>query len=185
MAKATLTLANGTVVQLDGTPEEVHRLLELYSGQSTSASAAAPAPRKQRRPKTRARAVKTASAKAEGAAPGLTEIVNLVKNSDEADLIERNILDRASQVDRVLLPLYIVHEHLGNQFGLTSGEVAKVTTELGVRMTQPNASRTLSDAASRYVMGDKVRRKGQPVRYRLSRRGLQYMKSVLSSDNGE
>ena len=31
MAKASLTLANGTVITLEGTPEEVHRLLQLYS----------------------------------------------------------------------------------------------------------------------------------------------------------
>lgn len=175
MAKASLKLANGAVVTIDGTPEEVHRLLSLYSG-GASAAGSAKAPRTPK---------KKASARGQGLpsetdSPDLNEIVNLVKNCDEAEALENKILDRASQVDRTLLPLYIVHEHMGNKFGLTSGEISTVTAELGVRVTQPNASTTLSSTAARYVMGDKVRKRGQPTRYRLSRRGLQYLKSVIS-----
>lgn len=192
MAKATLTLPNGTVVGLEGTPEEVHRLLEVYSG-----GAAPPAPATRNRHEVGRRARKrvrratqpsaTAQSEEEKEGADLNGIVNLVKNCDDADGIESNVLDRASQVDRTLLPLYIVHEELGNKFGLTSGEISKITTELGVRVTQPNASRTLSGVASRYVMGDKVRKKGQPVRYRLSRRGVQYMKDVIrgKGDQGD
>jgi hypothetical protein len=175
MAKATLKLPGGAIVTLEGTPEEVQHLLAHYGGASARPLPSA----KAKRPASKAsRPTRAASANDESA-PDLNEIVNLVKNCDEADGIAKNILDRASQVDRVLLPLYIVHEHKANELGLTSGEISKVTSELGVRVTQPNASTALSDTASRYVMGDKVRKKGQPVRYRLSRRGLQYIKSVI------
>lgn len=109
----------------------------------------------------------------------LSRIVNLAKNSDEAEDIERHILDRASQVDRTLLPLYLVHEHLDNAFGLSSGEVCKITTDLGVPVSQPNASKTLSGTAAKYVIGDRVRKRGQLVRYKLSRRGVQYMQAVI------
>ena len=91
----------------------------------------------------------------------------------------REILDRASQVDRTLLPLYLVHEHLGNAFGLSSGDVSKITTDLGVPVSQPNASKTLSGTAAKYVIGDKVRKRGQLVRYKLSRRGVQYLQTVI------
>ena len=175
MTKATLTLPSGAVVNLEGTPEEVHRLLELYSGQPTAPHVATP--RKRKVAKAPRKVKRSESGQSDG--PDLNEIVNLVKNCDEADLIEKNILDRASTVDRVLLPLYVVHEHQANRLGLTSGEISRITTELGVRVTQPNASMALADSAARYVMGDKVRKKGQPVRYRLSRRGLQYVKAVI------
>lgn len=112
-------------------------------------------------------------------APDLSEIVNLIKNSDEAEAIEAKILDKVSQVNRILLPLYIVHEYMDNTLSLTSGEVSQITTDLGIPVSQPNASTTLSGTASRYVIGDKVRRRGQAVRYKLSRRGVQYVKSVL------
>jgi hypothetical protein len=64
---------------------------------------------------------------------------------------------------------------------LTSGEVSKVTTELGIRIDVANASKTLSGSASRYVIGDRVRKSGQPVRYKLSRRGHAYVKEAIGS----
>lgn len=176
MPKATLTLPSGAVVILEGTPEEVHRLLEMCSGQAVAAAEGHDPKRyRPKPPKTPPPSVSSGDT----GAPDLNDIVNLVKNCDESEAIEKNILDRASTVDRVLLPLYVVHEHKANRFGLTSGEISRITTELGVRVTQPNASIALADSASRYVIGDKVRKKGQPVRYRLSRRGLQYIKSVI------
>jgi hypothetical protein len=176
MAKATLTLPGGVVVTLEGTPQEVHRLLEMYSGQTGTAAAGA-----NLKPKTK-QSSKTPPRSTPSSETGpldLNEIVNFIKDSEEYEAIEKNILDRASTVDRVLLPLYVVHEHQGNRVGLTSGEISTVTTELGVRIAMPNVSTALADSASRYVIGDKVRRKGKSVRYRLSRRGLQYIKSVI------
>lgn len=181
MAKASLKLSNGTVVTLEGTPEEVKHLLELYGGEGESDSKAAPERRKVRKPQPRARRAERDDASGDGK-PDLNEIVTLTKDCDEAEAIETQILDRPAQVNRTLLPLYIVHEHLDNAFGLTSGDVKKVTTDLGIPISQPNASRTLSGTASKYVIGDKVKIKGQPVRYKLSRRGIQYMKEVLAGN---
>ncbi len=70
-------------------------------------------------------AADTRQGTAEETAIDLAEIVRLVKNSDEAEAIERNILNRSSQVGRTLLPLYIVREYLKNAFGLLSGEISK------------------------------------------------------------
>jgi len=177
MAKASFTLPNGTVVQVEGTTEEIQRLLEFYGGKSTRPGEIKPARRA-------ARKNKVASA-TESSEVDFARIVNLAKDCDEADKIETKILDRSSQVDRTLLPLYIVYEYLGNAFGLTSGEITKVTTDLGIPISQPNASSTLSGTASRYVIGDKVKKKGQPVRYKLSRRGVKYIKAVLEGIEGE
>jgi hypothetical protein len=180
MAKASLKLPNGTVVTLEGTPEEVKHLLELYGGERPEASTAKGGTR-SRKPRRHAHSPGQPNGKSEGK-PDLSEIVTLVKNCDEAEAIETQILDRAAQVDRTLLPIYIVHEHLDNAFGLTSGEVNKITRDLGIPISQPAASRTLSGTASKYVIGDKVKVKGQPVRYKLSRRGLTYMKEVLAGN---
>jgi hypothetical protein len=179
MPKATFTLPNGTSVTIEGAPDEVQRLLELYGG--------APAPGARKRTTTRQTGKKRAASapKSDAGAPNISEIVNLVKACDEAEQIEAQILDRTSLVDRTLLPLYIVHEYLGNATGLTSGEVNKITTQLSIPVRQPHASTTLSKTASRYVIGDRVRRRGHPVRYKLSRRGLQYMKSVIAGKQNE
>ncbi len=188
MAKASLTLPNGTVVQIEGTTEEVRGLLQFYG---EGAEHAPPAPRKPavrstvRTAKSARAPSKQPAGEASDSAPNLSEIVNLAKNCDEAEDIERQILDRASQVDRTLLPLYIVHEHLEDAFGLSSGEVSKITTDLGVPVSQPNASKTLSGTAAKYVIGDRVRKKGQLVRYKLSRRGLQYLQAVIGGKSDE
>lgn len=181
MAKAQLTLPNGTVVEIEGSIEEVKELLEFYAGAGGGGSAA---PRKKAAKKS---ARKKAAAKdvVESDALNLTDIVNEVKSCDEAENIEARILDKSSQVDRTLLPIYIVHEYFDNQHGLSSGDVNKVTTQLSVPVSQPNASKTLSGTASKYVIGDSTRKKGSTVRYKLNRRGVKYLKSVISGDSGE
>lgn len=190
MAKATLTLPNGTVVKVDGSTAEIQELLDLYGQRGTGSPGAArplgkgggPSKRQMTPPRARKPAQQQ---RGEGEQRELTEIVNLVKNSDEAEEIERHILDRSSQVDRTLLPLYIIHEHLDDAFGLSSGDISRITRELGVPVSTPNASTTLAATAAKYVIGDRVRKKGQPVKYKLSRRGLQYMQSVITGKSSE
>ena len=191
MAKASLTLPNGTLVHIEGTAEEVQSLLTHYgSGAAQNHTPAsgkrdASTTRKRRKAKTSADSSQSTGKADTGSSPNLAEIVNLTKTCDEAENIETQILDRTSQVDRTLLPLYIVHEHLKNQFGLSSGDVSKITTDLGVPISTANASNTLSGTAAKYVMGDAVRKKGQVVRYKLSRRGVQYMKAVIAGKSDE
>ena len=171
MPKATVELPNGTVITIEGTQEEVRELLEYYQSRRI-ATPKPPPPTGSKPPKDKQKDDIDHA-----------QIVNLVKTIDEAEGIEKNILDRTSQVDRTLLPLYIVHEHIGNAFSLTSGDISKVTTDLGIPIATANASRTLSGTASRYVIGDQMRKKGRPVRYKLSRRGVKYMKSVIGGSS--
>lgn len=173
MAKASLTLSNGTTVQVEGSVEEVQKLLQFYGGKSAHSDFKEPT-----KSGLEKAAIKESSV-------DLAKIVNLAKDCEEADKIETQILDRSSQVDRTLLPLYVVHEHLNSAFGLTSGEISKITANLGIPISQSNVSHTLSGTASRYVIGDTVKTKGQPVRYRLSRRGVKYVKAVLEGVEGE
>jgi hypothetical protein len=182
MPKATLTLPNGTVVQVEGTAQEVTNLLQFYEG--------APGKALPRRPGKRGRARKTAKAKAPDeivpeSVPDLAKIVNLVKECAEAEAIEHSILDNSSILDRTLLPLYVVLQHLDNAHGLSSGDISKITTDLGVRVSQSHASDTLSGTAARFVIGDKVRRKGQAVRYKLSRRGLKYVQGIIGGTSSD
>lgn len=180
MAKANLKLASGAVITIEGTVAEVHQLLTLYSSEGIH---------RQRdfelKNRTRSQKGDKKDDLIKEDEINLTEIVSLVKNCDEAASLEKNILDRASQVDRTLLPLYIIHEYKGNKYGLTSGEISKIIADLGVKVAPTNISKTLAGTALRYVIGDKVRKIGQPVRYKLSRRGLQYLKGIISGKSNE
>jgi hypothetical protein len=177
MSKASIKLANGTSVQIEGTPEEVAKLLALYGG----GKSVAPDQTSHGRTRTAPKGKSPQATAGAHATADLSQIINLIKTCDEAEAIESKILDKVSQVNRILLPLYIAHEYLDNTPSLTSGEVSQITTDLGIPVSQPNASTMLSGTASRYVIGDKVRKRGQAVRYKLSRRGLQYLKGVLDS----
>jgi hypothetical protein len=177
MAKASLTLQNGTLVMIEGTALEIHELLTFYgAGTKPDATKSTGSGPPNRLPEG-AGSIDDAG---ESAKPvDLIGIVNYIKSCDAADRIEKSILDKTDQLPRVLLPLYVVHEHMQNNTGLTSGDISKVTAELGIRISVANASTTLSKPASKYVIGDKARRSGQPVRYKLSRRGHAYMKDIL------
>jgi len=178
MANATITLPDGTQVQIEGSPKEVARILALYGKPSSAPTSKKSGKKKPSKKKSRTRRAATSNDESK-IEVDLAGIVNMVKNCDDAEKIEIQILDKRSVVNRTLLPLYIVHEHFENKYGLTSGEVSKITTELGVPVSQPSASRTLSGNGSKYVVSDGVRVKGVPSRYKLSRRGVKYLKAAI------
>lgn len=185
MPKASIKLSDGTSIVIEGSPEEVAKLLALYGGAASSTGASSgpsikEPKRKQADPKKKVAAPKKAES---GDSPDLPAIIKQIKNCDLAESIETKVLDKIGQVNRILLPLFIVHEYMGNAYGLTSGEVSQITTDLGIPVQTPNASGTLSGSASKYVIGDKVRKRGQAVRYRISRRGVQYFKRVLGGES--
>ena len=172
MAKATVRLASGAVVHIEGDVSEIKELLSFYGGAETETKTRSTARASQ------PSLTKTPSAgEKEGVA--ISEIVRHIKDCDEADSIEKHILDTTSQVNRILLPLLVVQKHMSSKSGLTTGEISAITRDLGIPIHVANVSNALKGSAARYVIGDKVRRRGQPVRYVLSRRGTQYLEDVI------
>ena len=157
MAKATVRLTSGAVVHIEGTATEIKELLSLY-GEPLPGGKATP-----KKPSTQREHPKLSSHPAEENV-SISEIVRQVKDCDEANDIESRILDTTSQVNRILLPLFVVQKFMGRKNGLTTGEISAVTKDLGIPIHIANVSNSLKSSAARYVIGDKVRRKGQPVR---------------------
>lgn len=172
MAKAIVKLASGAVVNIEGTASEIKELLSFYGE-----------PLREKQVLSKGHALRQTSIKAPPADKteniSIHEIVKHIKDCDEADDIETRILDTISQVNRILLPLFVVQKHLGAKQGLTTGDISAITKELGIPIHIANVSNALKGSAARYVIGDKVRRKGQPVRYMLSRRGIKYLDNVI------
>lgn len=187
MAKASVTLPDGTSVAIDGSPEEVAKILALYGGAISKAGG--PSSSTPTRPKQKTNATKKEASPLKESSTrssvDLAAIIETIKNCDEADNIETEILDKTSQVNRILLPMFIVHEYMNNGFTMTSGELSQVLKDLGTPIHRSNISNILSKTASRYVIGDKVRKQGQAVHYKLSRPGVQYLKKVLKRDSGD
>jgi hypothetical protein len=110
----------------------------------------------------------------------LIQIANTIKTCEQAEAIDDYILDKPNEANRVLLPLFIVYEYFDNAFGLTTSEISKVTIELGVKVSRQNCLRALKFTAKSYVLKD-----GNPPRYTLNRRGLAFIRSVLSGATEE
>ena len=181
MPKASFALPNGTVVSIDGTPSEVRNLLAFYGGTTEKGE------RKGQKQSPKAGSKNSAAEKKISLAK-IAKIVNKIKSCPEAEGIERNILARTFEANRVLLPIYVVHEHMGNAFGLTTSEISKVTAELGarVRVSRQAAFRALvRSPASRYVLSDEPRQMGIATRYTMDTRGVQYMKKVIARTQTE
>jgi len=183
MPKSTIQLPDGTLITIEGSVDELRGLLDHYAQRATQHPTP---PTVAKRPRAKHEPSRTPSGSTSSSGgPDLSAIVNAIKSHEQAELIESNILDRTSQVDRILLPLYVLETSLGDTKGLTSGELSRITKELGVPVSIANASTTLSRTAARYVHGDRVRQRGQAVRYRISRRGKKYVEVLIAGETDE
>jgi hypothetical protein len=175
--KANISLPDGTKIELDGSLEELQALTEHLH----SRSAAAPQPRPAAHvPPAAQRPADTAEGGDGDDEPDIARIVAIIRDCDEAETIEKKVLDKRDVMNRVLLCLWIVQKYVSQTMGLTSGDAEKITDQLGIKVHISHASTTLSDRAKAYVTGDSVRRKGGAVHYRLNRRGTQYFEGVLA-----
>jgi len=111
----------------------------------------------------------------------ILSIVNKIKNCEEADKIEEKILDKVSIPGRVLLPFYVCYKYFPRQ-GLTTGGVARITSELRVGVKTPNVSKAIAESLQKYLEGNSTRVKGKAVIYKLNRKGAKYFESLLSAD---
>jgi hypothetical protein len=170
MAKSTITRPDGTIIQVDGSPEEIKKILELYSLNNHTRIAKSGKPQKSIKNNLGGDKMEEGDI--------VIEIVQEIRNGDYGDKIETNILDQSSQVDRVLLPLYIA-KHINNEVRLTSGDIYSVLQQLGVKMSLPNISRTLAKTASKYIIPYGRRKLGQSTQYSLGLKGEKYIASIL------
>ncbi len=167
MAKSTINLPDGTTISIDGSPEEIKKILSIYQTEKSKILTR----------EKKSKSGKKGEEKSEQ--DNVLEVINYIKNCDETDAIEEKILDRASQVDRVLLPLYAA-DKIENKPSLSSGDIHSVLRELGIKIALPNISNTLRGTASKYVMGDRQLKKGGGVvKYQISRPGRQYITKIL------
>jgi hypothetical protein len=114
----------------------------------------------------------------------ILSIVNKIKDCDESDKIETEILDKTSLPGRILLPFYICYKYFPQQ-GLITGDIEKITSELRVKVQTPNVSKTISGSLQKYLEGNSTRVKGKAVIYKLNRKGAKYFESLLNLNEKE
>ena len=172
MAKASINTSDGTKVVVEGDPEEIKRILSLYlSSEKASKHEPAKDPISSRSKLSRPN----------GGRVEVQDLVNSLKGYEDFDALERSILDKGTMLYRVLLPLFVSNRSFPEKGGLTSGDIVRFLTQFNIKIDQGNAARTLSSEGSKYVIGDTVRVKGRPVRYKISRSGIQHVELLIKS----
>jgi hypothetical protein len=114
----------------------------------------------------------------EGPGAPIKDIVNAIRTSERAELIEKNVLDRQDQLNRVLLPLFIVHTTLNDHCALSARDIAEVLRLLSVPVARENVSKMLREPGARFVT---IESEGSPKRFKLIKRGAVHMESLLSA----
>jgi hypothetical protein len=180
MPKAKFALPNGTMVHIEGSVEELEQMLQKYSSDSPKRHSGKNPTKSGSRTKNQKHASENLNGKSDQEEIDLTSVIQHVRDSESSDLITSRVLDHPNMLNRVLLPIYVAQVGLHQNMGMTSGEISKILRDLGTPISIPNVSTTLSRTARNYVMGDKVRKKGVPVRYQLTRRGVQYFEELLN-----
>ena len=109
-------------------------------------------------------------------------IVNKIKNCDETDSIESEVLDKSGMAERVLLPFYICYKYFPDQ-PLTTGDIEKITSELRVKITKQNVGKKIRSLLFKYLAGDSTPVKGKPTLYKLNRKGAAFFESILNTSD--
>ena len=105
-------------------------------------------------------------------------IANKTTDCDESADIQTKVLDGRSVDAKVLMCFYISHKYFGNAW-LTSGDVQRITAELGVKIAVGNASNARKKLRT-YLETGKVRKKGSPTPCRLNRSGVKRFEEILN-----
>lgn len=103
-------------------------------------------------------------------------VASAVHESDRFGEIEKNVLNKRSALGKILVTFHFAHEK-GYEY-LTTGDVEKITDELGVKIASSNVSHCIT-ANRKYFSRGTMRRRGAKVPYKLNRLGeLTYEKYV-------
>jgi hypothetical protein len=110
----------------------------------------------------------------------IMSVVNAINASDKYDIINKKIIKKSNQLARILMVFYFASKINGNA-RITTGDVEKITDQLGIKIKQPNAARTLK-ADMRFFAADSVRKKGTPTKYKLNRKGSDEFEKIITKE---
>lgn len=105
-------------------------------------------------------------------------IVNAINASPEHNTIEEKILKKSNQLNRILLVFYFVNKVYDQNTSITTGDVEKITDQLGIRIKRANAG-TKIKSSSKYFSADSVRKRGAVVKYKLNRKGIEEFEKLI------
>jgi hypothetical protein len=109
----------------------------------------------------------------------LADIVASVSEADNYEDIGKYVLDRPNRTARILMCYYFAHKHPTDP-ALTSTNVERITKQLGIGIAAPNIAKVIREGISKYLMADRVRKRGFAVHYKINRRGIAIFEKIVS-----
>ncbi len=109
----------------------------------------------------------------------VARIVNAVNDSEDHGNIETHVLNKRGQIGRVLLAFRFAHDCGFEE--LTTGDVEKITDQLGVKLHVSAVSHCISDNR-KFFSTAVARKKGTIVPYKLNRQGQQAFAKILEGE---
>jgi hypothetical protein len=89
----------------------------------------------------------------------IVEIVNKIKDSDNYNKLETNVLDETQNLPRILMCMHYANEYKEGIY-LTTGQVEAITDQLGVKITKSNAGSNIK-SNQKYFNNRNARMKGR------------------------
>lgn len=105
------------------------------------------------------------------------QIVNKINDCDETEPLV-SILEGRARQPKVMMCFYISWKYFSNA-RISSSNVDRITTELGSKIDQRNATNVLKEIR-KYLESDTARKKGIKVSYRLNRQGVKFFEAILN-----
>lgn len=109
----------------------------------------------------------------------IVSIVNAINDSDQHSIIEQKILKKSNQLNRILLAFYFTTQ-VNSSLSITTGDVEKITHQLGIRIKSNNVSRTIKENP-KYFAADTVRKQGAVMKFKINRKGIEQFESIMAS----
>jgi len=110
----------------------------------------------------------------------IMKVVNKVKNCNETEKIEKQILDKRAMEGKIILPFYICNKYFPT-YTLSTGDIEKITAELSVRIKASNVRKAIRESLYKFLDTNQRRKSGILTPYKLNRKGFKHFESLLES----
>ena len=104
-------------------------------------------------------------------------IANKIGECEESEEMASKVLNKKNMEARILLCFYVSYKYFKNAW-LTTGDLERITSELGIKIDIGNVSNKIKDLR-KYLESGSARKKGQPTPYRLNRKGSNRFEEIL------
>lgn len=134
-------------------------------------------------PKPEIKKVKRTKVEKEVSAEPALDVAGFVANIKDSQIyskVEKNIIDKRDMLPRIMMCMHFASEFSEDPY-LTTGQIEAITDQLSIKIGMANAANKIKKY-QKYFTGKIVRKKGQPVPYKLNRQGEQAFEKYL---NGE